>query len=120
MQKLKTKAKEKLKTSIQAVPVLKNNFPGYPAYPVGEDMYEKFHEEKDLNPEDISETKIPNTGYKLNRVKDFSEDVDGNDLDIPGSELDDEMEKVGSEDEENNYYSIGGDDHIDLDENLGN
>jgi len=120
MQKLKTKAKEKLKTSIQATPVLKNNFPGYPAYPVGEDMYEKFHEEKDLNPEDISETKIPNTGYKLNRVKDFSEDVDGNDLDIPGSELDDEMEKVGSEDEENNYYSIGGDDHIDLDENLGN
>jgi hypothetical protein len=101
-------------------PILKNNFPGYPAYPIEEDLYEKSHEEKDLDPEDISETKFPNTGYKLNRVKDFGEDVDGNDLDIPGSELDDEMEKVGSEDEENNYYSIGGDDHIDLDENLGN
>ncbi|HEY6170694.1 MAG TPA: hypothetical protein VIX80_00410 [Candidatus Kapabacteria bacterium] len=37
-------------------------------------------------------------------------------LDIPGSELDDEMEKIGEEDEENNYYSLGGDDHDDLEE----
>lgn len=34
-----------------------------------------------------------------------------NDLDIPGSELDDENEKIGEEDEENNYYSLGGDRH---------
>lgn len=33
------------------------------------------------------------------------------DLDIPGSELDDESEKIGEEDEENNYYSLGGDRH---------
>jgi hypothetical protein len=31
----------------------------------------------------------------------------GDDLDVPGSELDDEMEDTGSEDEENNYYSRG-------------
>jgi len=31
------------------------------------------------------------------------------DLDIPGAELDDENEEIGSEDEENNYYSLGGD-----------
>jgi hypothetical protein len=31
------------------------------------------------------------------------------DLDIPGTELDDENEKIGNEDEENNYYSLGGD-----------
>jgi len=30
--------------------------------------------------------------------------------------LDDEQENVGNEDEENNYYSIGGDNHNNLDE----
>ena len=40
------------------------------------------------------------------------------DLDIPGSELDDDQELIGNEDEENNYYSLGGDDHDDLDENI--
>jgi hypothetical protein len=37
-------------------------------------------------------------------------------LDVPGSELDDEDELIGSEDEENNYYSIGGDNHNNLEE----
>ncbi|MGZ5248406.1 MAG: hypothetical protein ACXWCR_14970 [Flavitalea sp.] len=41
---------------------------------------------------------------------------DENDLDIPGSELDDANEDIGEEDEENNYYSLGGDRHDDLDE----
>lgn len=44
-------------------------------------------------------------------------DMSGEDLDVPGSELDDEMEDIGAEDEENNPYSIGGDRHEDLDEN---
>jgi hypothetical protein len=39
------------------------------------------------------------------------------DLDIPGSELDDESEEIGEEDEENNYYSLGGDDKENLEEN---
>jgi len=47
---------------------------------------------------------------------DFTDDVSGSDLDTPGSELDDELELIGSEDEENNYYSLGGDNHNDLDE----
>jgi hypothetical protein len=38
----------------------------------------------------------------------------GNDQDITGSEPDNELEITGSEDEENNYYSLGGDDHNDL------
>jgi hypothetical protein len=29
------------------------------------------------------------------------------------------LEDIGSEDEENNYYSLGGDDHNDLEENQG-
>jgi len=37
-------------------------------------------------------------------------------LDVPGSELDDADERIGEEDEENNYYSLGGDDHNDLEE----
>ena len=51
--------------------------------------------------------------------KDFDKDQTGEDLDIPGAELDDEQEEIGSEDEENNYYSIGGDNHNDLDEDKG-
>jgi hypothetical protein len=35
-------------------------------------------------------------------------DFAAKDLDIPGSELDDEQEEKGSEDEENNSYSLGG------------
>jgi len=38
-------------------------------------------------------------------------------LDIPGAELDDDSESVGEEDEENNYYSLGGDRHENLEEN---
>ena len=34
-------------------------------------------------------------------------DFTGKDLDVPGSELDDETEKTGNEDEENNLYSLG-------------
>ena len=40
----------------------------------------------------------------------------GDDLDIPGTELDDADEAIGEEDEENNYYSLGGDEHNDLEE----
>ena len=30
----------------------------------------------------------------------------GDDLDVPGSSADDKMEEIGSEDEENNFYSL--------------
>jgi hypothetical protein len=43
-------------------------------------------------------------------------DFSGKDLDVPGAELDDAQEKKGSEDEENNSYSIGGDAHDKLEE----
>ena len=39
---------------------------------------------------------------------------------IPGAELDDASEDIGEDDEENNYYSIGGDNHEDLEENNRN
>jgi len=36
-------------------------------------------------------------------------DFGAKDLDIPGTDDDDDMENIGSEDEENNFYSLGGD-----------
>jgi len=37
-------------------------------------------------------------------------------LDLPGTELDDANEAIGEEDEENNYYSLGGENHEGLEE----
>ena len=45
-------------------------------------------------------------GDQLNE-KEFGRDRTGVDLDIPGSELDDNNENIGEEDEENNDYSLG-------------
>jgi hypothetical protein len=63
------------------------NPPDYPLYPSNEDIYNE-------------EEKKP--------IKDESIEM-GNGLDVPGQELDDANEKIGEEDEENNYYSLGGD-----------
>ncbi len=97
----------------------KNDNPGYPIYPTGDDIFSKFKEEESINPEDISKIKVQNETDGTSNEKDFKDDESGNDLDVPGSELDDEEENVGSEDEENNYYSLGGDDHNDLEEDKG-
>jgi len=97
----------------------KNPVSGYPAYPPGEDIYEKYQEESDINPEDISKAKESDFRDGINDIHDLNKDVSGSDLDVPGSELDDSQENVGSEDEENNYYSLGGDDHDDLEEDKG-
>lgn len=86
-----------------------NTFPDYPLYPPTDDIYNK-EKETDVDPEQISKLKEQNEVSGRYNEKDFSEDPTGSDLDVPGSELDDE-------DEENNYYSLGGDNHNDLDEN---
>jgi len=46
-------------------------------------------------------------------------DFAGRDLDIPGTELDDDSEMIGNEDEENNSWSLGGDNHENLEETDG-
>lgn len=43
-------------------------------------------------------------------------DFEGKDLDIPGRGLDDDQEEIGSEDEENNHYSLGSDDNDNLEQ----
>ena len=47
----------------------------------------------------------------------LSGDMVGDQLDVPGEELDDSNESLGEEDEENNYYSLGGDRQENLEEN---
>lgn len=46
----------------------------------------------------------------------FKNDLSGTDLDVPGAENDDDNEEIGEEDEENNDYSLGGDNHDDIPE----
>jgi len=78
--------------------------PGYPPYPEDEDIYRQDKKEPFSEEDKKSGNKPPSPD-------------DG--LDIPGAELDDAQEAVGSEDEENNYYSLGGDNHEDLEEDQG-
>lgn len=47
----------------------------------------------------------------------LSGDIDTG-LDVPGEELDDENENIGEEDEENNYYSLGGDGKENLEDSV--
>ncbi len=66
-----------------------------PIYKKEEDIYSKEKEEH------LEEDELENSGAGL---------------DVPGADLDDADENIGEEDEENNYYSLGGDDHNDLEE----
>ncbi|MEO8762617.1 MAG: hypothetical protein ABI388_13235 [Bacteroidia bacterium] len=100
-------------------PIRAKNFSGYPDYPAKDDIYNKDKEEKDVDPEDISKIKFPNEKQEEANELDFGDVVTGVDLDVPGSELDDAEENIGTEDEENNYYSLGGDGHNNLEEDNG-
>ncbi|MGB3344449.1 MAG: hypothetical protein WBA61_11085 [Aequorivita sp.] len=108
---------EKLLTSGKVEPQ-KKSFPGYPHYPASEDIYNN-EKEVDLNPEDLSKTKGEEDKLGKRNEKGFCEDMTGEDLDVPGSKDDEAKGNSGSEDEENNYYSLGGDHHNDLEEDAG-
>lgn len=90
---MKKEPKNKKKISVED-----KKFP-LPIYSADEDIYKK---EKEVP---FEEEKRIGINKKLSA-----------DLDVPGSELDDAGEEIGEEDEENNYYSLGGDNHIDLEE----
>jgi hypothetical protein len=110
---MKLKSNKLNPTESQTGNIEKNNFEGYPIYPENEDIYKNYQEQEEINPEDTTKKKEPNSTNSLRR-KDLDDD-----LDIPGAELDDLQEDIGNEDEENNYYSLGGDDHLDLEEDRG-
>ncbi len=58
-------------------------------------------------------------GDLLNVDGSIIKDASGDDLDIPGASDDDSNELIGEEDEENNFYSLGGDLHESQEENKG-
>jgi hypothetical protein len=97
----------------------KQEFLGYPKYGSREDIYTQLKEEQEIDPENIGQTKVENELPEMMNEKSFKDDLVGDDLDVPGSEMDDADENIGNEDEENNYYSIGGDNHNSLEENQG-
>jgi len=105
---VRTKPEKRMKDN----PDEEEDMDGYPVYPPTEDIYGKFERAADVNPEDPGISR-KRTSHKI--MEKFLSD-DPEDLDIPGAELDDDQEIIGSEDEENNYYSLGGDNHNDLEE----
>jgi hypothetical protein len=80
----------------------------YPYYPEGHDIYLQGNLLTDVDPDNLKRNKVPNEEIRIKEL-DFDKVSLGDDLDVPGSELDDTQENVGSEDEENNYYSLGSD-----------
>ena len=112
-----------------------SEYPGYPKYPAREDIMnrgervlldesakpiegaESLDVENGVPPENIANDGTEpvnadpidpegNNDEELGK-RIYPVDFTGKDLDVPGSELDDETEKTGNEDEENNLYSLG-------------
>ena len=81
------------------------------AYPPSEDIYANAEEVDDMDVDDLTQRKPRNEQEGTMNEKGFKQDVSGDDLDVPGAELDDAEESAGREDEENNNYSLGGDNH---------
>lgn len=65
--------------------------------------------EADVNEDDLAV--LNSTNDEIGVPQNVSTEDLNKDLDVPGSELDDDNENIGEEDEENNYYSLGGDRH---------
>jgi len=65
--------------------------------------------EADVDDDDLAV--LNSTDDEIGVPQNISNEDLNTDLDIPGSELDDDNERIGEEDEENNYYSLGGDRH---------
>lgn len=74
-----------------------------------EDLNFRSGTEADVNDEDLAV--LNSTNDEIGMPQNVSNEDLNTDLDIPGSELDDDNERIGEEDEENNYYSLGGDRH---------
>jgi len=108
---MKNKEEITLLLCLQAGKVRKSIPEGYPLYPGSEDIYERSEKEEELNPEDPEQKKAPNervTG--LQDIKEeFRNDVSGKDLDIPGTDEDNE-DTSGNDDEENRLYSLASND----------
>lgn len=77
-------------------------------YPASDDIYNQGEKIKNIDPDNITNGKTIDQKDGEQNKNSFNinnEDKLGDDLDVPGSELDDQQEEIGSEDEENNFYS---------------
>jgi hypothetical protein len=94
----------------------KKDIPDELKYPPEEDIYSKGIRAGNTA---IEEETNFETGYKgpdAIEELNFKKNHKTGGLDVPGAELDDKSEDIGEEDEENNYYSLGGDNHENLEE----
>jgi hypothetical protein len=87
-------------------------------YDAKEDIYNKGKKVASIDNDDelVIDKSIPtqndrNELYEEAPLHNAESNIEGETIDVPGSELDDQQESIGSEDEENNYYSLGGDNH---------
>lgn len=89
-----------------------NNTPSENKQPADEnndDLGIRSGTEADVSDDDLAV--LNSTNDEIGMPQNVSNEDLNTDLDIPGSELDDDNERIGEEDEENNYYSLGGDRH---------
>lgn len=77
------------------------------SYPPSEDIYERFEEETEIDPEDPGRTKIPVWPVKGKNISNLEDDLTGEDLDIPEYAV----EYDGPEEEENAHFDTGDDNH---------
>lgn len=80
----------------------------------GDEAPEDLMQQADITPEDLQALGPEDLSLDLGEDEELKHrphpvDFGAKDLDIPGTEDDDDMEDIGSEDEENNFYSLGGD-----------
>jgi hypothetical protein len=94
----------------------KKEIPDELKYPPEEDIYNKGIR---AGNKIVDENSDFETGYKgASEIEElnFRKKHENGELDVPGAEQDDIAEEIGAEDEENNYYSLGGDNHENLEE----
>ena len=85
----------------------KNVFPLSPSNPTNNHNHYK-EQEKDLNTRVIADITDPVKNSTESYGNDLDSTMTGSDLDMLNSDPGDEQEDFGSEDEENNYYTLGG------------
>lgn len=78
------------------------------------------HSPADVTKEDLQALNAEENSFEGDDAvlegRSYPVDFAGKDLDVPGAQLDDREEEIGDEDEENNLYSLGGENHEDLEE----
>lgn len=73
------------------------------------DLLEKSENNMDYEEDEATKKALVDNTDTEGDLLNEQNDLNGDDLDVPGAEDDDDNEALGEEDEENNYYGLGGD-----------